>query len=61
MAISCGSVRRRGCYPGGGATSAAWSALYSTVSRPLDPPETGKIAVKIINDYVDDVLKVYAV
>ena len=37
----------------------AWSALYSTVSRPFDPPETGKIAVKVINHYGDEVLKVY--
>ncbi len=38
---------------------AAWSMLYSTKSRPFDPPETGKIAVKIINHYGDEVLKVY--
>ncbi|MBN2580211.1 MAG: site-specific DNA-methyltransferase [Pirellulales bacterium] len=40
---------------------AAWSALYSTVSRPFDRPETGKIAVKVINHYGDEVLKVYEV
>jgi len=40
---------------------AAWSALYSTVSRPFDPPETGKIAVKVINHYGDEVLHVYEV
>ncbi len=40
---------------------AAWSALYSTKSRPFDPPETGKIAVKVINHYGDEVLKVYDV
>jgi adenine-specific DNA-methyltransferase len=39
----------------------AWSTLYSTVSRPLDPPSTGKIAVKVINHYGDEVLKVYEV
>ena len=39
---------------------AAWSSLYSTVSRPFDPPSTGKIAVKVINHYGDEVLKVYA-
>jgi adenine-specific DNA-methyltransferase len=39
----------------------AWSALYSTISRPFDPPETGKIAVKVINHYGDEVLKVYEV
>ena len=40
---------------------AAWSELYSTTSRPFDPPETGKIAVKVINHYGDEVLKVYEV
>jgi adenine-specific DNA-methyltransferase len=40
---------------------AAWSALYSTQSYPFDPPETGKIAVKVINHYGDEVLKVYEV
>ncbi len=38
---------------------AAWASLYSTVSRPFDPPSTGKIAVKVINHYGDEVLKVY--
>jgi adenine-specific DNA-methyltransferase len=40
---------------------AAWSALYSTKSRPFDAPKTGKIAVKVINHYGDEVLKVYSV
>ncbi len=40
---------------------AAWSSLYSTVSRPFPKPETGKIAVKVINHYGDEVLKVYDV
>ena len=40
---------------------AAWSTLYSTVSRPFAPPETGKIAIKVINHYGDEVLKVYDV
>lgn len=40
---------------------AAWSSLYATVSRPFDPPTTGKIAVKVINHYGDEVLKVYEV
>ena len=40
---------------------AAWSELYSTTSRPFDPPETDKIAVKVINHYGDEVLKVYEV
>ncbi len=38
---------------------AAWSTLYSTVSRPFDPPATGKIAVKVINHYGDEVLRAY--
>ena len=38
---------------------AAWSSLYSTVSRPFDKPETGKFAVKVINHYGDEVLKVF--
>ena len=39
---------------------AAWSTLYSTVSRPFAPPESGKIAVKVINHYGDEVLKVFS-
>jgi adenine-specific DNA-methyltransferase len=38
---------------------AAWSTLYSTKSRAFDPPKTGKIAVKVINHYGDEVLKVF--
>jgi adenine-specific DNA-methyltransferase len=37
----------------------AWSTLYSTVSRPFAPPESGRIAVKVINHYGDEVLKVF--
>jgi len=37
----------------------AWSSLYSTVSRPFAPPETGRIAVKVINHYGDEVMKVF--
>jgi adenine-specific DNA-methyltransferase len=40
---------------------AAWSALYATTSYPFDRPKTGKIAVKVINHYGDEVLKVYGV
>jgi len=39
----------------------AWSLLYSPVSVPFDTPEKGKIAVKVINHYGDEVLKVYEV
>jgi adenine-specific DNA-methyltransferase len=38
---------------------AAWSSLYRTTSRPFNKPETGKIAVKVINHYGDEVLKVF--
>ena len=38
---------------------AAWASLYSTTSRPFDRPKTGKIAVKVINHYGDEVLKVF--
>lgn len=39
----------------------AWSALYRTTSMPFDPPSTGKIAIKVINDYGDEVMKVIEV
>ena len=38
---------------------AAWETLYRTRSRPFDKPMTGEIAVKVINHYGDEVLKVY--
>src|SRR5207245_11515080 len=44
-----------------GIDEAAWSSLYSTVSRPFNKPESGKIAVKVINHYGDEVLKVFSV
>lgn len=37
----------------------AWLQLYSTKSRPFEIPKTGKIAIKVINHYGDEVLKVY--
>ncbi|RKZ65824.1 MAG: site-specific DNA-methyltransferase [Candidatus Parabeggiatoa sp. nov. 3] len=40
---------------------AAWAEIYSTLSRPFDKPVTGKIAVKVINHYGDEVLKVFGV
>jgi adenine-specific DNA-methyltransferase len=39
----------------------AWESLYLTVSRPFPRPETGKFAVKVINDYGDEVMKVFEV
>jgi adenine-specific DNA-methyltransferase len=40
---------------------AAWSSLYSTRSRLFPKPDTNRIAVKVINHYGDEVLKVYEV
>ena len=40
---------------------AAWSAPYSPTSRPFPKPATGKIAIKVINHYGDEVLKVFEV
>ena len=40
---------------------AAWSSLYSTVSRPFDPPKSGMIAVKVINHYGDEAMRVLQV
>lgn len=37
----------------------AWASLNSTQSRPFPKPKTGKIAIKVINHYGDEVLKVY--
>jgi adenine-specific DNA-methyltransferase len=37
---------------------AAWHTLYATVSRPFEVPQRGKVAVKVINHYGDEVLKV---
>ncbi len=40
----------------------AWSVLYTNISIPFEKPsKKGKIAVKVINHYGDEVLKVYEV
>ncbi len=39
---------------------AAWASLYRTESRAFPRPETGRIAVKVINDYGDEVMKVFS-
>jgi adenine-specific DNA-methyltransferase len=39
----------------------AWDSLNRTESRPFACPDTGKIAVKVINDYGDEVMKVFTV
>lgn len=38
-----------------------WSKLCGATSQPFDPPKSGKIAVKVINHFGDEVLKVYPV
>lgn len=38
--------------------AAAWATLYGTRSRPFPPPSTGRVAVKAINHYGDEVLTV---
>ena len=39
----------------------AWSALYRTVSKPFPKPESGKIAIKVVDYYGDEVLKVHEI
>ena len=39
----------------------AWQGLYGAQSRPFDKPTSGKIAVKAINHYGDEVIKVFRV
>ncbi len=39
----------------------AWETLNSDTSRPFDKPESGRIAVKVINHLGDEVMKVFRV
>ncbi len=39
----------------------AWATLKSDTSRPFDKPESGRIAVKVINHLGDEVMKVFRV
>ena len=39
----------------------AWATLNSDTSRPFPKPQTGRIAVKVINHLGDEVLKVFRV
>lgn len=39
----------------------AWSSLYSTKSQAFPKPKSGKVAVKVINHYGDEVLKVFEI
>ncbi|MXZ86027.1 MAG: site-specific DNA-methyltransferase [Acidimicrobiia bacterium] len=39
----------------------AWQSLYQKRSRSFPRPETGKIAIKVINNYGDEVMKIFEV
>lgn len=39
----------------------AWATLYSDTSRPFERPASGRIAVKVINHFGDEVMKVLGV
>jgi adenine-specific DNA-methyltransferase len=39
----------------------AWESLHSDTSRPFPKPDSGRIAVKVINHLGDEVMKVFAV
>ena len=39
----------------------AWETLHSDTSRPFPKPESGRIAVKVINHLGDEVMKVFKV
>lgn len=39
----------------------AWATLYRDTSRPFARPNTGRFAVKVINHFGDEVMKVFAV
>ncbi|WP_375396462.1 site-specific DNA-methyltransferase [uncultured Sphingomonas sp.] len=39
----------------------AWATLYSDTSRPFERPTGGRIAVKVINHFGDEVMKVFRV
>jgi adenine-specific DNA-methyltransferase len=39
----------------------AWATLYSDTSRPFERPAGGRIAVKVINHFGDEVMKVFTV
>jgi len=41
--------------------AAAWATLRSDTSRPFPKPKTGRIAVKVINQLGDEVMKVFKV
>jgi len=39
----------------------AWASLYRKESRPFAPPKSGRVAVKVINHYGDEAMRVFKV
>jgi adenine-specific DNA-methyltransferase len=39
----------------------AWATLYRDTSRPFPRPTEGRVAVKVINHFGDEVMKVFRV
>ena len=39
----------------------AWASLHTTLSRPFPKPDSGKICIKVINHFGDEVQKVFRV
>ncbi|MGR6034040.1 MAG: DNA methyltransferase [Candidatus Nitrosoglobus sp.] len=39
----------------------AWATLNSDISRPFDKPQSGRIAVKVINHLGDEVMKIFSI
>ena len=39
----------------------AWASLYRKESRPFAPPKSGRVAVKVINHYGDEAMRVFRV
>ena len=55
------AAKRLGDFVRGRMSESAWSLLYTTESIPFEKLKSGKIAVKVINHYGDEVLKVFEV
>jgi hypothetical protein len=55
------TLPRAGRSPTSGCARSWAASSPTTESRPFPSPETGKIAVKVINHYGDEVMKVFSV
>ncbi len=47
--------------PEGGHQRQAWDTVNATISRQFPVPKSGKVAIKVINHYGDEVMKVFGV